>query len=42
MTTSISTATSSPMVSPLRQRMIDDIRARKLGRHSERSHVQSC
>ena len=33
---------SWPMVSPLRQRMIDDIRARKLGRHSERSHIDSC
>lgn len=29
-------------VSPLRQRMIDDMRARKLGRHSERSHIASC
>ena len=29
-------------VSPLRQRMIDDIRARKLGRHSLRSHIHSC
>jgi integrase/recombinase XerD len=26
----------------LRQRMIDDMRARKLGRHSERSHIASC
>ena len=33
---------SSPVVSPLRQRMIDDIRARKLGRHSLRSHIHSC
>ena len=33
---------SSPMVTPLRQRMIDDMRARKLGRHSQRSHVSSC
>ena len=33
---------SSPMVTPLRQRMIDDMRARKLGRHSERSHIASC
>ena len=33
---------SWPMVSPLRQRMIDDIRARKLGRHSPRSHIHSC
>ena len=42
MTAIISTSTSWPMVSPLRQRMIDDMRARKLGRHSERSHIQSC
>ena len=33
---------SSSMVSPLRQRMIDDMRARMLGRHSERSHIASC
>ncbi len=33
---------SWPPVSPLRQRMIDDIRARKLGRHSLRSHIHSC
>jgi integrase/recombinase XerD len=33
---------SWPMVSPLRQRMIDDVRARKLGRHSLRSHIHSC
>ena len=33
---------SWPMVSPLRQRMIDDIRARKLGRHCERNHIESC
>lgn len=31
-----------PMVSLLRQRMIDDMRARKPGRHSERSHIHSC
>jgi len=29
-------------VSPLRQRMIEDMAARKLGRHSQRSHVHSC
>jgi len=33
---------SWPIVSSLRQRMIDDIRARKLGRHSLRSHIHSC
>ena len=32
---------SSRIVTPLRQRMIDDMRARKLGRHSERSHIAS-
>jgi integrase/recombinase XerD len=29
-------------VSPLRQRMIEDMAARKLGPHSQRSHVYSC
>ena len=29
-------------VSPLRQRMIEDMAARKLGRHAQRSHVHSC
>ena len=29
-------------VSPLRQRMIGDMRARKLGPHSQRSHIHSC
>ena len=29
-------------VSPLRQRMIDDMRARNLGRQSQRSHIASC
>src|SRR5262245_40118231 len=29
-------------VSPLRQRMIEDMTARKLGRHSQRSHIRSC
>jgi integrase/recombinase XerD len=29
-------------VSPLRQRMIEDMAARKLGRHSQRSHIYSC
>ena len=27
---------------PLRQRMIEDMAARKLGPHSQRSHIQSC
>jgi integrase/recombinase XerD len=29
-------------VSPLRQRMIEDMTARNLGRHSQRSHIDSC
>ena len=29
-------------VSPLRQRMIEDMTARKLGAHSQRSHIHSC
>src|SRR5215472_8520412 len=29
-------------VSPLRKRMIEDMTARKLGRHSQRSHIRSC
>lgn len=29
-------------VSPLRQRMIEDMAARQLGRHSQRSHIHSC
>ncbi len=29
-------------ISPLRQRMIDDMNARQLGRHSQRSHIYSC
>ena len=35
---SMSTDTSSK----LRQRMIEDMTARKLGRHSQRSHIHSC
>src|SRR5262245_54079342 len=27
---------------PLRQRMIDDMVARNLGRHTQRSHIESC
>jgi site-specific recombinase XerD len=33
---------STDTVSPLRQRMMDDMKARKLGAHSQRSHVSSC
>src|ERR1700716_1659459 len=29
-------------VSPLRQRMIEDMNARKLGAHSQKSHIDSC
>jgi integrase/recombinase XerD len=29
-------------VSPLRQRMIEDMAARKLNPHTQRSHVYSC
>jgi integrase/recombinase XerD len=42
MTTIVSTSASWPKVSPLRQRMIDDMRARNMGRHSQRSHIHSC
>src|ERR1700736_2733301 len=30
------------VVSPLRQRMIENMNARKLGKHSQRSHIHSC
>src|SRR5204863_4667120 len=30
------------VVSPLRRRMIEDMNARKLGAHSQRSHIHSC
>ena len=33
---------STETVSPLRQRMIEDMNARKLGAHSQRSHIYSC
>jgi hypothetical protein len=29
-------------VSPLRQRMIEDMNARKLGKHTQRGHIYSC
>jgi len=29
-------------VSPLRQRMIEDMNARKLGKHTQRGHISSC
>ena len=33
---------SNEVASPLRQRMIEDMNARKLGAHSQRSHIHSC
>ena len=33
---------SNRSTTPLRQRMIEDMAARKLGRHSQRSHLSSC
>jgi site-specific recombinase XerD len=33
---------SNRSTTPLRQRMIDDMAARTLGRHSQRSHLSSC
>jgi len=33
---------STDTVNPLRQRMIEDMNARKLGAHSQRSHIHSC
>src|SRR5947209_5071408 len=33
---------STDTITPLRQRMIEDMNARKLGPHSQRSHIYSC
>jgi integrase/recombinase XerD len=33
---------STESVTPLRRRMIEDMNARKLGAHSQRSHISSC
>src|SRR5882757_8500257 len=33
---------STDAVSPLRQRMIEDMNARKLGAHTQRGHIYSC
>jgi len=33
---------STEAIGPLRQRMIEDMNARKLGTHSQRSHIYSC
>lgn len=35
-------STTTTTVSPLRQRMIEDMNARKLGPASQRSHIYSC
>ena len=34
--------TTTTKMTPLRQRMSDDMQARNLGRHSQRSHIYSC
>ena len=34
--------TTATKITPLRQRMLDDMNARSLGRHSQRSHIYSC
>jgi len=34
--------TTTSKITPLRQRMLDDMQARNLGRHSQRSHIYSC
>ncbi len=33
---------SADAISPLRQRMIEDMSARKLSLHTQRSHISSC
>ena len=33
---------STEVVGPLRQRTIEDMNARRLGAHSQRSHIYSC
>ena len=33
---------SAKTISPLRQRMIEDMNARKLGAHTQRGHIRSC
>jgi integrase/recombinase XerD len=33
---------STETITPLRQRMIEDMNARKLGSHTQRAHVHSC
>ncbi len=29
-------------ITPLRQRMIEDMNARQLGKHTQRGHIYSC
>ena len=38
----MSSTTTTTIISPLRQRMIEDMNARKLGLHSQKSHIHSC
>ena len=33
---------STEAISPLRRRMIEDMSSRKLGAHTQRSHIYSC
>jgi site-specific recombinase XerD len=33
---------SADAITPLRQRMIEDMKARKLSLHTQRSHISSC
>src|SRR5262249_22835921 len=33
---------SAKTITPLRQRMIEDMNARKLGAHTQRGHIRSC
>ena len=35
-------STTTPVIGELRQRMIEDMNARKLGRHCQRGHIASC
>src|SRR4051794_8562131 len=35
-------ALTTKAITPLRQRMMEDMSARKLGPHSKRSHISSC
>jgi integrase/recombinase XerD len=33
---------STETIGPLRQRMIEDMNARNLGKHTQRGHISSC